>query len=71
MAIGNYNLPHINWETLSSDSSITNTFWDLIFDLNFNQLQGSPSHICGNILDLLLTNYLTHISSLWGLPNSY
>ena len=26
MAIGNYNLPHINWQPLSSDSSITNTF---------------------------------------------
>ena len=28
----------------------------MVFDLNLSQLVSSPSHICGNILDLLLTN---------------
>ena len=56
IAIGDYNLPGIDWETLSGDSSVSNTFCDLVFDLNLTQLMGSPSHISGNILDLLLTN---------------
>ena len=56
IAIGDYNLPGIDWETLSGDSPVSNTFCDLVFDLNLTQLMDSPSHISGNILDLLLTN---------------
>ena len=49
IAIGDYNLPGIDWETLSGDSLISNTFCDLVFDLNLTQLMGSPSHISGPI----------------------
>ena len=56
ITIDDHNLPGIDWQTLSDDSLISNTFCDLIFDLNLTQLMGSPSHISGNILDLLLTN---------------
>ena len=56
IAIGNYNLPGISWETLSGDLLISNTFCDLAFDPSLTQLVSSPSHICGNILDLLLTH---------------
>ena len=43
IAIGDYNLPGIDWETLSGDSPVSNTFCDLVFDLNLTQLMGSPS----------------------------
>ena len=34
IAIGDFNLPGIDWKTLSGDSPISNTFCDMVFDLN-------------------------------------
>ena len=53
---GDFNLPDINWHTLSSTSTISNAFCDFIFDNSLTQLIDQPTHTKGNILDLLLTN---------------
>ena len=53
---GDFNLPDINWNTLSSTSQLSNVFCDLVFNLNLAQLNVKPTHIHGNILDLILTN---------------
>ena len=35
---GDFNLPDINWDTLSATSTSSNAFCDFIFDNLFNQL---------------------------------
>ena len=54
--IGDFNLPDINWHTLSSTSTLSNAFCDFIFDNSLSQLIDQPTHTKGNILDLLLSN---------------
>ena len=50
--VGDFNLPDIQWDTLSSTSSISCAFCDFIFDNSLTQLIDKPTHIQGNILDL-------------------
>ena len=54
--MGDFNLPDINWNTLSSTSQLSNVFCDLVFKLNLSQLVDMPTHNQGNILDLIFTN---------------
>ena len=56
IVVGDFNLPDINWTTLSGSSTISNQFCECIFELNLNQLIEHPTHIHGNILDLVLTD---------------
>ena len=53
--LGDFNLPDINWSSLSGTSSFSKQFCDFIFDSNLTQLVESPTHIKGNILDIVLT----------------
>ena len=52
--IGDFNLPDIQWDTLSSTSSTSCAFCDFIFDNSLTQLIDQPTHIQGNILDLVM-----------------
>ena len=54
--VGDFNLPDINWSSLNGTSTFSNSFCDFIFDCNLNQLVDSPTHIKGNILDIVLSN---------------
>ena len=54
--LGDFNIPDIDWNTLSGVSPVSQQFCDLIFDSALSQLINCPTHIHGNILDLLLTN---------------
>ena len=54
--IGNFNLPDIQWDTLSSTSSKLCAFCDFIFDNSLTQLIDQSTHIQGNTLDLVLSN---------------
>ena len=56
LIMGDFNLPDINWNTLSSTSQLSNVFCDLVFKLNLSQLVDMPTHNQGNILDLIFTN---------------
>ena len=54
--MGDFNLPDLNWSILSGHTDFSNHFCDLAFESNLSQLVDQPTHICGNILDLVLTN---------------
>ena len=56
LLLGDFNLPDIYWDTLTSDSSTSDAFCDMVFELNLSQLITCPTHIHGNIPDLLTTN---------------
>ena len=62
--MGDFNLPDVNWSTLSEPIGFSNQFCDLVFESNLLQLVDQPTHICGNILDLVLTNCHDCINSL-------
>ena len=64
MLLGDFNLPDIDWNTLSGTSVISNQFCDFVFDTGLCQLINEPTHVHGNILDLLLTNIEENIHSL-------
>ena len=53
--LGDFNLPDINWSSLSGTSSFSKQFCDFIFDSNLTQLVESPTYTEGNILDIVLT----------------
>ena len=55
--LADFNIPDINWNTLSVVSPVSCQFCDIIFDSGLSQLINCPTHIHGNILDLLLTNF--------------
>ena len=56
LILGDFNIPDVNWNTLTATSLLSDSFCDLVFDLNLSQLIDNPTHIQGNILDLILTN---------------
>ena len=68
--LGDFNLPDINWNTLSGNSSLAYVFCDLVFKLNSLQLIEYPTHIHGNILDLILTNTDDLIQNVIVLPHN-
>ena len=61
--LGDFNLPDINWLTLSANSDFANTFCEFVYDNGLSQLISDPTHNRGNILDLLLTNCPNLISN--------
>ena len=61
---GDFNLPDINWSSLSAHSSSSNAFCDFIFDNNFTQFVDRPTHSGGNVLDLVLSTDLEIIDNL-------
>jgi len=66
---GDFDLPDINWSTLSATSQASNLFCDLVYDLNLTQL--TATHIHGNILDLMLTNIEESIHNVQIYPHNY
>ena len=71
LLFGDFNLPDINWTTLTGNSIVSNNFCEFVFESNLIQLIDSPTHICGNILDLVLTNSPKHVSNLFVHPREY
>ena len=67
--LGDFNFPDIDWDTLSGHSPNSNQFCDMIFQANLSQLIDGPTHIHGNILDLLLTNMEDNIYQLQIFPD--
>ena len=71
-ALGDFNLPHIDWDrTQIKDSCnckpIYEKFFDIIFDFGLEQIVKEPTRD-NNILDLFLTNYPNLIQSTKTLP---
>ena len=53
--LGDFNLPNINWDTLTGISTDDDAFCDMCFQFNLLQLVNCPTRILGNTLDLMLT----------------
>ena len=62
--LGDFNLPDINWSSLSCTSFNSTLFCDFVFQYNLSQLVKSSTHIHGNTLDLVLTNDPDLVSDL-------
>ena len=59
LIVGDLNLPDVDWNTYSGCTTISNAHAEMIhklFDLNLMQLIDNPTHVTGNILDVILTN---------------
>ena len=57
LVFGDVNFPDINWNDYSASNSVSVTFCDIIFYLNLTQLVMKPTHVHGNILDVVLSNF--------------
>ena len=62
--IGDLNLRNVNWETSTSSSNVEELFLEEFFKLGLIQCITTPTHIKGNILDVLLTNTENLISNI-------
>jgi len=62
--VGDFNYPDISWTDLVGDTTCSNLFCELVFDSNLTQLVDVPTHVRGNILDLVLTNEVDAIKVL-------
>ena len=68
--LGDFNVPDINWDRLTSTSFQSSSLCDLIFKITLIQLIHHPTHNKGNILNLLITNIDNHISNIQIDPNT-
>ena len=62
--LGDFNVPDINWATLSGSSDLSSKLCDLIFQHNYVQQVDHPTHIHGNILDLIITSTEDTVSGI-------
>ena len=62
--VGDFNLPDICWSSLIGQSPFSVSFCDFVYECNLSQLVECPTHVKGNILDLVLTNTENIISEL-------
>ena len=61
---GDFNLPDINWFSLTGMSFFSKLFCEFVFDNNLFQHVDSPTHVKGNILDIVLSN-TSNVSNLF------
>ena len=64
VVLDDFNCPDIDWPILSASSSFSNLLCDLVYDFNLTQCISQPTHIKGNILDLILTNSADIVSNV-------
>ena len=57
MILGDFNLHDIDWDNYQGQSDFSCHFCDMMFDMNLEQSVNKPTHIKGNILDVILTNF--------------
>ena len=62
--LGDFKAPDINWSTLSASSDFSSTLCDLIIQFNYVQQLNHPTHIHGNILDLIMTSLVDTVSDI-------
>ena len=62
--IGDFNLSNTSWPDLTSNVPLEQYFIDKLSELGLQQCINSPTHIKGNVLDLLLTNAESSVHDL-------
>lgn len=55
--IGDTNFPDITWDSFLGRTHLSSSFCELVFELNLFQSVTKPTHVEGNILDIVLTNF--------------
>ena len=68
--LGDFNFPDIDWSVLMGTSHQSNCFCNFVFDCNLTQHVPDPTHVKGNLLDLVLTSPSVSINSLTVHPSS-
>ena len=70
LALGDFNLPGIDWSVRQSDESVSleNTLVNCAFRNNLSQLVKEPTHLSGSILDLIFVSDTDIVSHLQHLP---
>ena len=56
--MGDFNVPDINWNTLSGSTTFSIQLCDLVFQYDLSQIVDCPTHTAGNVLDLIFTNVI-------------
>ena len=54
--LGDFNTPDVNWDTVTSTITNSDYLCDFVIDHNMFQQVNKPTHIHGNILDLVITS---------------
>ena len=54
--VGDFDLDTVNWQNYTATSNVQTSYLNLFLDLGLTQIISEPTHKCGNILDLLLTD---------------
>ena len=62
--IGDLNMPNTDWETGVSGDRTEQLFLDTFSDLSLSQVVRYPTHVKGNILDIILTDKPQHIHDI-------
>ena len=62
--LGDLNAPDINWLSMVGYSHFTSDLCNELFNMNLTQLVSKPTHIHGNILDIIATNASHRISNI-------
>ena len=63
--VGDFNVPDIIWKILSGVGTHGRNFCGCVLEKNLTLVLLEPTHKLGNTFDLLLSNCLGRISSLW------
>ena len=63
--MGDFNCPDIDWVSLTAETYSSSLLCDVVFDNNLSQLVITPTHVRGNILDLVLTNSESLFKRIW------
>ena len=64
LLLGDFNCPDIDWSVMTASSHFSSSLCDTLFSLNLVQLVTEPTHIHGNILDIIATNVPQRIVNL-------
>ena len=51
--LGDFNLPHINWQTNARTTTLVRAFIDMVSDFDLNWFLNAPTHMKENCLDLI------------------
>lgn len=62
--VGDFNFPGIDWKAETASSKTGRSFLDACRERGFDQMVAEPTHIKGNILDLVLTDKVDGIISV-------
>ena len=69
--IGDFNMPDIDWPSLTATSGCSDLFCEAVFNRNLFQLIDKPTHVKGNILDLILSDTPERFQGIHILDQTY